>query len=244
MEIVTSIVPQKSFNNQDRQRLLELYQQYFDNVKPQIFFKDLKEKDWIILIQNHAGKTLGFSTIKLIWLPVNGCEQLFLYSGDTIVKEEARGYSALSCAFVKFMFYLINKYSKTLKYWFLITKGYRTYRFLPLYFKEFFPAYYNTNIPKHYKNTLNTIGFYKFGNCYNPDNHIIKLKNDKDYLKLPMANVPESKMNDLHVKYFLEKNPGYYLGDELACIAEICESNFKPAVYKVKDIAKVDLSQV
>ncbi len=239
MKIVTGIVPQKTLNNQDRQCLLKLHQQYFDNVKPATFFNDLQEKDWVILIKSNSGKVLGFSTIQLVWLVVNGVEVLYLYSGDTIVKEEVRSSCALSCAFVKFMFALIERYPKTLKYWFLISKGYRTYRFLPLYFKEYYPAY-NAEIPQMHKDALNTIAFYKFGDSYNPDSQIIMFKNGKDYLKTPIANIPETKQNDKHVKYFLDRNPEYFLGNELACIAGICESNFKPAVYKVKDVTKVD----
>jgi len=239
MDIATSIVPQKTLNNQDRQALLKLHQQYFDNVKSTTFFKDLEEKDWVIIIKSNAGRVLGFSTIQLVWLFVNGSEALYLYSGDTIIKEEARSSCALSCAFVKFMFALIEQHPKTPKYWFLISKGFRTYRFLPLYFKEYYPAY-NAEIPQKHKDSLNAIAFYKFGNSYNSDSQVISFGNGKDYLKTPIANIPESKQNDKHVKYFLERNPEYFLGDELACIASICESNFKPAVYKVKGVTRVD----
>ncbi len=241
MQFETSIIRQKELNKDERLSLLNLHQKYYDLVKPSIFFRDLEEKEWIILMKNQQGEPLGFSTIQLIWLKIKKINHLFLFSGDTLVKEEIRNAPALAGAFIHFMYALIKAYPSNPLHWFLITKGYRTYRFLPVYFKDYFPVY-DKPFPPDSKEILDRIAHYKFGDDYDPDRIIIRHKQEADRLKPEFAHIPEGKLKDRNIRFFYEKNPLFYLGDELACITDIRISNFNPLVERIGKHAKINFN--
>jgi hypothetical protein len=241
MDLKTSIIRQKYLNESERFNLLNLHQQYYDNVKPEIFFNDLSEKDWIIIIKDQSGNLLGFTTIQLIWLDIRNTKHMYLYSGDTIVIERIRNSPVLAGAFAHFMNALINNYPNTPIHWFLISKGYRTYRFLPVYFIEYYPVH-DKSIPSDYQQVLDSIAIYKFGYEYNPITQIIHHKEEKDRLRPEFAEIYEAKKKDADIHFFFEKNPFFYKGDELACISDIRHSNFKPLVDRILKNTKVNFN--
>ena len=49
------------------------------------------------------------------------------------------GDTALASTWGKFVMDLIEEHEQSALYWFLISKGFRTYRYLPLFFREFYP---------------------------------------------------------------------------------------------------------
>ena len=51
-------------------------------------------------------------------------------------------------------------------YWFLICSGYKTWRFLPVFFRDFYPNP-EAPTPSHVKHILDTLGDVKFGSQYN-----------------------------------------------------------------------------
>jgi hypothetical protein len=232
MDCQTSIIRLNELTETEKNSLFQLHTQYFDHVIEEVFLKDLSEKDWIIIIKDGRGELQGFSTIQLIWLKIEQKDHLYLFSGDTIIREEARNMHALSGAFIHFMYALIENHQEVPIHWFLITKGYRTYRFLPLYFKEYYPAR-NKVVPVYYHEVLNAVAFYKFGGQYNPHTYLICYNHEKDRLKPGHALINKGRLRNPEIEFFLAKNPFYYKGDELTCITDICKSNFNPLVERV-----------
>jgi hypothetical protein len=241
MEFETKIIRQISLSDTERYKLLNLHTQYYDNVVPDSFFEDLLNKDWIILITDLLGNPLGFTSIQLVWLEINQTNHFYLYSGDTIVKESIRNSPVLAGAFAHFMLALIRHYPENPIHWFLITKGYRTYRFLPVYFNEYYPVH-DKPIPANYQGILDAIAIHKFGDEYNPATQLIHHREEKDHLKPIFAEIPEGKMKDADIRFFHEKNPFFYKGDELACITDIKHSNFKPLVERIIKHIHVDFN--
>ncbi len=232
MECKTSIIRLGELTEAEKNNLLQLHAQYYDNVIEEVFLKDLSEKDWIIIITDGRGQLQGFSTIQLIWLKIEQKYHLYLFSGDTIIREEARNTHALSGAFIHFMYAIIENHPKIPIHWFLISKGYRTYRFLPVYFKEYYPVR-NKVVPGYYQEILNAVAFYKFGDQYNPQAHLICYKQKKDRLKPEHAQINDGRLRNPDIQFFLDKNPFFYNGDELTCITDICKSNFNPLLERV-----------
>lgn len=232
MECQTRIIRLGELTEAEKIHLFQLHAQYYDNVIEEVFLKDLSEKDWVILIKDGRGQLQGFSTIQLIWLKIEKEYHLYLFSGDTIIREEARNTQALSGAFIHFMYALIETHPNIPIHWFLITKGYRTYRFLPVYFKEYYPVR-NKVVPGYYQEVLDTVALYKFGDQYNPQAHLVSFKHEKDHLKPEHALINDGRLRNPDIQFFLAKNPFYYKGDELTCITDICKSNFNPLVEKV-----------
>ena len=53
-----------------------------------------------------------------------------------------------------------------------------------------------------------------------------------DRLTAELAAIPDSKREQPHVRFFLDRNPGYVNGDELVCLAEISEANLTSAALR------------
>ena len=76
---------------------------------------------------------------------------------------------ALSAASPAAALSLIDKYRDEPLYWYLISKGYRTYRFLPVFFREFYPRH-DVATPPVEAAVLYALGRRKFGDSYDGAN--------------------------------------------------------------------------
>ena len=212
----------------DKEQMYQLMKRHFDNVDWDVFQEDLAEKQWVIrLIDQKTGVLSGFSTQMLLPLEVSGREILAVYSGDTIVDREKWGTMALGLAAVKLAFSLIEEHPDEELYWFLISKGYKTYRFLPVYFHEFFPRY-DLETPEWAKQIIDACGRRKFPQTYDPASGLVIAEQDGCRLQEGVATVTDQRLNDPHVRFFLEQNPGHEAGNELCCIAPLKRENFAP----------------
>jgi hypothetical protein len=211
---------------QERESMYLLHTRYFSNVKRENFLRDLREKDWCILIRDGLDNIKGFSTMQLIDTFFEGRPVTFLFSGDTIVARENWHNNLLAGAFGHFMLYLNETNPGRELYWLLISKGFRTYRFLPVFYKEYYPAC-NRDIPERVKALMDHVCTLKFGSRYDRKMGLILSRGHSDYLKEHMAAVPELRKKNPHIHFFLEKNPYYYRGDELVCLASLNRVNFR-----------------
>jgi hypothetical protein len=211
--------------------MLSLHRRYFDGVCPHRFRADLAEKDWVILLHAEGGTLAGFSTQRVIRLEVGGRVRRFLFSGDTIVDRAHWNSPALSGAFGHLMLRLMDEFGEDDLYWFLIAKGYRAYRFLPVFFHRFWPAF-DQETPPEAAALLDAVARAKFNGAYHPESGTIRLAAG-DRLTEELADVPPSRRRDPHVSYFLARNPGYVLGHELACLAPIRRDNLNAYAWRV-----------
>lgn len=208
----------------DIQRMYDLMSMHYDNILFSNFQKDLDEKNWAVVMSDEGGEIQGFSTIKFLEFFVEGVVVRGLFSGDTIVHKDYWGDREFPKVWLKFALSISEKYPKGYFYWFLISKGYKTYRFLPIYFNSFYPRY-DKETPEFEKKVIDYFGTYKFEEFYNPKTGIITFNGTKDMLKKGIADITESRLKDPHIRYFAEKNTGYMQGDEMVCIAELRYDN-------------------
>ncbi len=234
----TTIVLQSLVNQDDRLAMYELQARYFCNLNKEVFLQDMSEKDWIIVLRDENNRICGFSTIGIIQTSFDNFQQVFLFSGDTIVDIDFRYSSSLAGGFGHMMLRLDREFPNIPCYWFLISKGYRTYRFLPVFFRHFYPVY-NAATPPEYQSLLDNISRIKFKDNYDPLCGVIKFASSKDFLKPEKCKIPAGRTNDPHISFFLEKNPGYIHGDELACIASISLDNLNRAGHRMIKNTKV-----
>ena len=73
-----------------------------------------------------------------------------------------------------------------------------------------------------------------------PDKGLVLANGQTDYLNAKMAVIPEGRKNNPHVQFFLTKNPCYYEGDELVCIANLSKDNLKKTAERVIRSVKVE----
>ncbi len=226
------IVRQPLLDGQERLLMLRLHRRYFDNVRQAVFMRDMDAKDWVIVLRTPDRDIVGFSTLHFVTLRVGDCERGFLFSGDTVVARPFRRSGALAGAFVHVMLHMLECFPGIPCYWLLVSKGYRTYRYLPLYFQRFFPAYDRVT-PPLYTQLLCTAGEHLFGHAYDADAGIVRHAGDRDHLTAEAIDMPAGRLDDPHVTFFLERNPHFDTGDELACIADISRSNLGPTCHRL-----------
>lgn len=216
-----------------RRAMFTLMDRYYQNVAQERFAADLAEKQWVILLSDpQTGELCGFSTQMLLPLTVSGQKIAVLFSGDTIIAPEHWGDVALSHVWGQLALSLINAHPSVPLYWLLISKGYKTYRFLPLFFHEFYPRH-DAATPPWAAAVIDAFGRYKAPCSYDPAAGIVRAGEGKDRLRPGVADLTDQRLHDPHVRFFVERNRGYARGDELCCIAPLTRANFTSAAYRV-----------
>ena len=117
-------------------------------------------------------------------------------------------------------------------YWFLIAKGYKTYRFLPTFFHEFYPRF-DAASPAPLRQIVDRLAMRKYPTRYDSRAGIIAADRDACRLRSGVADVTRERLRDPHVRFFVERNPAHVDGDELCCLAPLTRENFTSAAYRV-----------
>jgi hypothetical protein len=228
MPLQSSIVRQPLLDDDDRLQMLRLHSRYFDNVLREVFLRDMAEKDWVIVLRDGTRTIAGFSTLRVLTLTVDAADCVFLFSGDTIVDQKYRQRGLLAGTFGHMMLRVLEDNPGIPAYWFLISKGYRTYRFLPVYFHHFFPRY-DRATPEPYTRRIAAIATHLFGPSYDARTGIVRHSGIRDRLAPALSSIPSGRIRDPHVDFFVSRNALHAEGDELACIADIALDNFNAA---------------
>jgi hypothetical protein len=205
----------------------------YANMRRDRFEVDLDAKRWVIVIREADEKRIvGFSTQVMLRVQVGGQRVDALYSGDTVMDRGSWGDPALARAWGRFALERIDRHHSGPLYWFLTSKGFRTYRYLPLFFREYFPRP-EFPTPPWQRAVTDAFGEQVGGKMYDPRQNIIRATAGKDFVRPGIAE-PGMRLNtDPYVCYFVERNPGFCRGDELCCLAPLARENFTRAAYRV-----------
>jgi len=231
MSLTPSIVDTAKLTDAQKDSMFLLHCNYFCNVRRDIFSRDLSQKNWVILLEE-SERLVGFSTQQVFSLDVAGTERVFLFSGDTIVEPSHWQDSKLAGCFGHLVLRLIDEYPELPLYWLLISKGFRTYRFLPVYFNRFYPVHCEET-PPEYADLIREVARHKFKEAFDAENGLVRAGVECDRLKPEMCRVPEGRKADPHIRFFLARNPAFFKGDELVCLAEISRENINRYAWRV-----------
>jgi hypothetical protein len=214
-----------------RDEMFALMQAYYEHIDRATFDADLAEKDWVIqVLDEDTNRLKGFSTQLLLQVDVVGQPIRALFSGDTIIDRDARGQRSLFQVSGWFLRSLMSTYPGEELYWFLISKGYKTYHFMPLFFHEFYPRH-DAPTPPRFVAVIDALAHFKFAGAYDRAAGIVRAGPRSCRLRPGVADIGADRLNDPHVRFFVERNPRHALGDELCCIAPISLANFTRAAY-------------
>ncbi len=219
------LLPAAEIPHPDLIAMFNLLQTHFEGVTWEQFQIDLQEKDWVILLKL-AGVLKGFTTFCFYSVQWGQETVRIVYSGDTITDPSMWSNPALAKAWTKSIQMLHQQRTEKL-YWLLISSGYRTYRFLSIFAREFYP-HYNFPTPPLVEKFIHQLAQQKFQEDYNPTLGIVRFRHPQ-ILTPSLRQVAPEKLQDPHVTFFLEKNPGHSHGDELVCLAEVSEENLTKA---------------
>ena len=187
-----------------------LYREFYVGADEADFRRDLEEKDYAILLRGTG--VCGFSTMKLV--EVAGMRVLF--SGDTVVETSQRGQWGLAGGFGHMIKFVEGMFPDETAYWFLISKGARTYRFLPTFFRRYVPG---PVADADLSARLACVASALYPREYNPATGVLHFVGKKDRLRGDLLRMDTESVR------FRALNPGWMSGDELCCLAPLATDN-------------------
>lgn len=235
-QLAGSVVRRGELTADDRDQMYELLQTYFSRTERVQFECDLVEKDTVILLRDAASHRIqGFSTLLRLRTHVDGRHVAAFFSGDTIIDRDYWGETLLSRLWAQTVFADVDRITAvepdTEVYWFLICSGYKTWRFLPVFFRQFYPNA-NGPTPPRDQRILDALATRKFGDQYQADQGIVRLRAASP-LRRGVADITDERLRDSDVAFFRQMNPGHVHGDELACLASLSRSNLTRAAQRM-----------
>ncbi len=220
------LVPRAELSSWQKAAMFELLAEHFKGVKTEQFARDLAEKNLALLLERED-RLVGFSTLLAYTTTFEGTNINVVYSGDTIVTPDAWGTTALPRAWVAGVEALRTTLPPGRCFWLLLTSGFRTYRFLPVFWREFFPRW-DVATPPELQRLLDQLASHHFSRQFDASAGIVRFYNPQQ-LRAGLKEIPAGREQDPHVAFFLLRNPGHARGDELVCLTELCPENLTAA---------------
>ena len=153
-----------------------------------------------------------------------------VFSGDTIIRRDLWGDTELFRTWAQFWFPYAEAHGEL--YWFLICKGYKTYRILPLFWREFYPSR-REETPPEMQEIMDAYATQLYPDDYNPQTGVIEYRHTKDRLRSGVADIDEKHLRHPDTAYFAERNPGHAKGNDLVCLARIDRSCMRPQAERI-----------
>lgn len=218
--LVSEVVIVSALSEAEATEMFGLMARHYDAVTEDVFRADLRRKDEVVVLRDCSGRLCGFTTIA--WNPCGEHpEGDVIFSGDTVIAREHWGTQELVKGFCRRAGEWMGRSGKPL-YWFLISKGHRTYRYLPLFAKRFHPH------PERQELALEAlagqVAGFLFGDAWKVGEGVIRFPRSAGHLRKEIAGAPE---RNVWVDFFMERNPGHADGAELVCMAEMSLGNLR-----------------
>ena len=221
------IVRTSALSELDRRSMRDLMERHFRDCDAERFARDLAGKPWTILLRDAAGGVAGFSTLDVMEAVVDGRAVRAVYSGDTIIDARHRATTALPRAFLRFLARHAGWTGSNADwFWFYVCKGYRTYRFLPVFYHRFHPQP-GQPAPAFEGRVMDALARLRFGDDYDPSTGVVRVPGDYA-LREGVGDLTAERLRDPFVRFFADRNPGWVRGEELVCLASLARANLRP----------------
>lgn len=211
----------------EQSEMYALYERYYDASSWPLFRDDLSNKSYVLILRDENGELQGFTTLAVYERVFGGEPIRVIFSGDTIVDEGHWGQHAFALAWLRFAGKTRSERPSVPLYWLLISKGHRTYRYLPVFSRSFHPSY-AADTHADLAALKDFLAQDRFGDCYDSRRGVVHFPQSRGHLRERYAAVPNQHRHLPEVAFFLEKNPGYAQGDELVCICELAAEHLQP----------------
>ena len=230
-ELAARTVAVRALDQATRDAAFVLLRATYDGTSRERFEHDLAEKQHIILLNDReSGALKGFSTVLVRAIDSPRGEATVVFSGDTVIDRAYWGQKQLQLAFARLLTTLKLRAPGRPLYWFLISKGYRTY----LMFANAFPC----AVPRErgdddseLRAMLDALATERFAGEYDPVHGVVRYATPHERVREGIAPVTDAALTNQHVRFFVERNPDHAAGVELACLADV----------RVRDLARAML---
>ena len=205
---------------QDIRDMFRVFSRYYEYTSMEQFVSDLSRKTGAFIVRRKTDHAIvGFSTLGIYDLDVDGKKVKGFFSGDTIIESEYWGSRAINFEFVKRVVIEAFKHPFTRQYWFLISKGYKTFLLLTRNFPNYYPHPENENpemkrITQTYCDTL-------FPGFLNREKMVLDFGDGYNCLKSDATPITPELRRQADIAFFEQMNPEWERGCELPCLAEV-----------------------
>ena len=201
-----------------RARMAEIYFQFYAGSDIQCFLQDLQSKNEVLFLEFN-GHLIGFSSVQFY----QSENAIIVYSGDTIVMPEHWKQQVLHKTWIARMALLKREHPERPLYWLLLVKGLRTYKYLKVFAKRFYPHWKQPEL--ELRRLADSLASKKFGALYNRQTGIVECPVHYGHLRESLANISPALHVKPEVDFFVQRNPYYAHGHELVCLCEISLEN-------------------
>ena len=228
------LIAREELSDTTRGEMFALFERHFEGGTHEGFRSDLDCKNWVLLMRGGDDQRLvGFSTLDFQAVDFRGEAESVVYSGDTIMDPIAWNSSILSRAWIEAVFGLHARSGRGHLWWLLLTSGFRTYRMLPVFWREFFPRA-GADIPADVSARRDAFARQRFGSQYGRDSGIVRFEKPQR-LRHHLQGIPAHRAGDRDITFFNERNPGHTEGDELVCLTRLEDANLTAAGKRIVD---------
>ena len=208
----------------ERRACFELLDGLFLGITWDEFVGDFEEKDSVMFLRDAStGAIGGFSTVTELEVRVDGEPVSVVFSGDTAVLPDYRKSFALGQELARWFHAAFERHPRRSVSYVLISKGWRTYKILPFFFREFFPRH-DAETPPATRALIDTFGESKYGARYRDG--VVRGDGGGPRLRPGGVDAVLPARVDAHTAFFLRANNRYLDGDELVCAARIHPANY------------------
>ncbi len=208
--------------------MFALLSRHFEGVTREQFERDLAEKNWVMEIRRNGRLAGLLHAAASARQQFDGSALTAIYSGDTIVAPEGWGSPALARTWIACGERICARTARRAAATGCSSRrGFRTYRFLPVFWREFFPRFDARRRPRVSGSSIISPPR-SYGSRYAAASGLVRFPRPQR-LRGALQAVPQGRIADPHVAFFLARNPGHAAGDELACLTEISAANLTPA---------------
>lgn len=242
-QLYAKIQSPDTLSGPDELRMFELMQRYYGNQEWDDFVRDLSKKTDVIVMRDTQDHTIqGFSTILLFSEKVDGRNIQALFSGDTIVDKRYWGQRVLGKAFSRYILKVRLQNPFALFYWFLVSKGYKTYLLMANNIQNHYPNS-NKPTPAFEKKLMDQVYSKLYPQTYKCETGLIQFPYDSCHLRKGVADIDSDLIaSNRRVAHFIDKNPNWQKGVELACVAKM---DFQSLLgYPVKSAIKIGMKKL
>ena len=205
----------------ERRQMFTLFARYYHETSWDQFHRDLCEKDEVIILRDGAQQIRGFSTLRRLRIEIEGELHYGIFSGDTVVDEPFWGTKLLGRLFLWALFRERLRRPRSPLWWFLISKGYKTYLLMANNFPEHWPRYERVT-PAGRRALIDGFATALFPERYRRERGIVEALPKGGRLRAGVATITEELFQSApRVQFFAEQNPDWAQGDELACVARM-----------------------
>lgn len=216
-KIYTRYHPLKHIAVQDVREMFKVFCRYYENTSLEQFISDLNRKSGAFIIRRKIDDAIvGFSTMGIYHMEVDGKKIRGIFSGDTILEKEYWGNRAMNAAFVKRLVWEAIKDPFTPQYWFLISKGYKTFLLLTRNFPDYYPHPEHEN--PHMKHIVEAYCDKLFPGKLDRDTMVLDFGEGSNCLKSDVTPISAAQRNETDIAFFEQRNPQWERGTELPCV--------------------------